>query len=69
MVSLKGFHVVFIIAAILISFGFGAWCLVYGRADHDSTLLMLGAVSSASGVGLLAYGVWFLRKTKGLKSS
>jgi hypothetical protein len=67
-VSLKGFHVVFIIASILISFGFGAWCLVYGRADHDMGTLLLGSVSTAGGVGLIAYGVWFLRKSKGLRS-
>ena len=60
--SLRGFHVVFILASIAISFGFGAWALTLGGAQGDPVVLWLGRLSVVGGVVLVAYGAWFIRK-------
>ncbi len=64
--SLKAFHVVFITASVLLSFGFGAWSLV-GYSDYGRMIdLVSGVVSVVIGVGLIAYGRYFLRKLKNI---
>lgn len=64
--SLKAFHIVFITASVLLSFGFGAWSLV-GYSDYGRTTdLIFGAVSIAIGVGLIAYGRYVLKKLRGI---
>lgn len=64
--SLKAFHIVFITASVLLSFGFGAWSLV-GYSDYGRTAdLIFGAVSIAIGVGLIAYGRYVLKKLRGI---
>lgn len=60
--SLKGFHIVFIVASIAISFGFGAWALTLGGAQGDPVVLWLGRLSVVAGVALVGYGIWFVRK-------
>ena len=63
--TLKAFHVVFVLAAILTSVGFGVWSLHnYLTAQRETVYLVLGALSLAFAVGLVAYGGWFLRKMK-----
>jgi hypothetical protein len=65
--SLKAFHVVFIIAAIALAFGFGAWLLKgYFSAEGLIWNLIFGLVSIAAGVGLIVYEYFFLKKTKGI---
>ena len=63
--SLKAFHLVFIIAAIALAFGFGAW-LMKGYFSPDGRLsdLIFGLVSVAAGVGLIFYERYFLKKTR-----
>ncbi len=63
--NLKGFHVVFIVVATLTVLGFGAWGISVGRSTSDAGMTLLGGVSAAAGVALLAYGGWFLRKLRG----
>ena len=63
--SLKAFHLVFITAAVLLAFGFGAWLLKgyfspIGRASD----LVFAAISIATGAGLIVYERYFLKKTK-----
>ena len=62
--SLKAFHLVFIVAAILLAFGFAAWALwnysEAGRMLH----LLYGIGSAAAGVGLIFYFKYVLRKLK-----
>lgn len=62
--SLKAFHLVFITAASLLAFGFGAWMLRAYQADGTHTDLAYGVVSLAVGVGLLVYEGFFLKKLK-----
>jgi hypothetical protein len=62
--SLKAFHLVFITASVLLSFGFGAWSLV-GFSDYGRTVdLVFGIGSVGVGVGLIVYGRYVLRKLK-----
>lgn len=63
--SLKAFHLIFITAAILLAFGFGAW-LVKGYFSPDGGIwdLVFGGISAACGVGLIFYERYFLKKTK-----
>ena len=62
--SLKAFHVVFIVASILLAFGLAAWSLVnYSRGEQAGDLIY-GLSSGVIGLGLMAYGVYFLKKLK-----
>ena len=64
--SLKAFHIVFIAASIALALGFGVWA-VRDFAHSGSRVMLALGVGSLIGSGLLAaYGVWFLRKLKGV---
>ena len=56
--SLKSFHIVFVTVAVTLSFLTGYWG--FGNEPHGNWVI--GLISSAMGVGLIAYGVWFWRK-------
>jgi uncharacterized membrane protein HdeD (DUF308 family) len=65
--SLKAFHLVFITAAVLLAFGFGAWLLMeYRSPDGRIWDLVFGLVSLIAGIGLILYERYFLKKTKKL---
>ncbi len=62
--SLKAFHIFFIIVSTLLAFGFGVWAVDdYGRSG-SSVHLALGVGSFVAAAALVWYGVWFLRKLK-----
>ena len=62
--SLKAFHIFFIVASILLSVALGVWALDDFGRSRSMIHLALG-VGSFIGIGVLAwYGVWFLRKLK-----
>jgi predicted RND superfamily exporter protein len=54
--SLRIFHLFFIIVSVLLAFGVAAWGWGQGAEQR-----MLTVVCAVLGVGLLAYGVWFVR--------
>ena len=62
--SLKAFHIVFVIASILLAFGFAAWSLMTYSDGRRLIDLAFGVVSALSGVGLVIYGRYVLRKLK-----
>ena len=65
--SLKAFHLVFIVASILLALGFGAW-EVKGWLDTRRTLdLVFGLGSLGAGIGLIFYGRYFLKKLKNVR--
>ena len=62
--SLKAFHVFFIVVSVLCALGFGGWAVAdYTRTGRGS-LLVLGVLGFAAAVVLIGYGLWFLRKLK-----
>lgn len=62
--SLKAFHIVFISVSVLTAFGFAAW-LLNGYSKSDASGQLVGGVFSIlAGLGLIVYGIRFLRKLK-----
>jgi hypothetical protein len=65
--SLKGFHILFIVFSTLLALGTGFWCiwvdLTVGEPVYRS-----GAIASfVVALVLVIYGVWFYRKMKRLR--
>lgn len=64
--SLKGFHIVFIVFSTLLALSVGAWCIWVNLVEGAPVYLAGALASFASAVGLIIYGVWFYRKMKRL---
>ena len=62
--SLKAFHLVFIIAAIALALGFGVWLARNFFTEGGVLNLIFAALSFGVAVGLVFYERYFLRKTK-----
>jgi hypothetical protein len=65
--SLKGFHIVFIIFSTLLALGIGAWCIWVNLVEGEPVYLAGAIFSFVAAVGLIVYGVWFYRKMKRLR--
>ncbi len=64
--SLKAFHIVFIVLSTALAVAFGVWAVDdFGRSGSRAHLALGVGAFVASGV-LVWYGVWFLRKLKGV---
>ena len=63
--SLKSFHVFFIVLAVFSSMGFALWAFTRGGAELISGLGMLGIFSATMGCALAGYGLWFVLKKSG----
>ena len=59
--SLKGFHIFFILIATVFCFGFTAWAFM-GAGNLEAEMKIPGIVTGGLGIVLLAYGVWFAWK-------
>jgi hypothetical protein len=67
-VSLKSFHIVFIVVSTLCALMVGAWGILdHARSGKDGTLL-LGIGGFAAAAVLVVYGLWFLRKLRGVST-
>ncbi len=62
--SLKGFHLVFITASILLALFYAAVSLQDYREGGGSGALVTAAGSLLAGLTLFVYEAWFLRKTR-----
>jgi len=62
--SLKAIHIFLILTCIVCTLAFGAYEIHRYQLQKETQDLVLGAISSVSGLALLIYGVYFLRKTK-----
>jgi hypothetical protein len=62
--SLKAFHVFFVIVSTLGALGFGAWAVADYLRTGRSGVLTLGVLSFVAAAALVWYGLWFLRKLK-----
>jgi hypothetical protein len=65
-VSLKAFHIFFIVASTVLCLGFGVWSTQDFARSGSSVHLALGVGSFIAAILLPCYGVWFLRKLKGV---
>jgi hypothetical protein len=63
--SLKAFHLIFIIASTILAFGCGVWGLKqFFSAEGRAWDLIFGLGSLAAGVGLIIYERYFVKKLK-----
>lgn len=62
--SLKVFHIVFVVLSTITAVGFGFWEIEAFRSGGGRGDLILGILSLACGVLLMAYGQWFLKKSR-----
>lgn len=60
--SLKSFHIFFIVVSVVLAFGFGAWGVYFHLVDSNLLYFVLGVSSFAVGIGLVVYGVKVARK-------
>lgn len=60
--SLKAFHVVFLAISLVLCAGFGVWAVREFTALNESLFLWMGLGSFATGLCLIVYGIWFVRK-------
>jgi len=62
--SLKAFHLIFIILSILFSLVFGIWAVVNYSSSDKMEELILGIISLLGSVGMSIYLYFFLKKFK-----
>jgi hypothetical protein len=62
--SLKAFHVFFVIVSTLCALGFGAWAVGDYLRTGRPGVLALAVLGFAAAAALVWYGLWFLRKLK-----
>jgi hypothetical protein len=55
--SLKAFHLIFVTTLTLLSFGFAAWAFASGK-------ILFGALGIVTGILVIIYGIYFLKKLK-----
>jgi len=65
--SLKNFHMIFILCSIILSAGFGYWAVVQFQHQSSPAYLLTGIGAFVSAAGLVIYEILFLRKFKALK--
>jgi hypothetical protein len=64
--SLRAFHVVFIIASVLVAVFLAAWAIGQYRLEPSAGYLATAGGSLASAVVLVWYGRGFQRRTRGM---
>jgi hypothetical protein len=62
--SLKAFHIVFVVLSTLLAFGMGGWMLNRYLASGEPLDLALGLLGIVAGIGLVWYGKVVLKKLK-----
>lgn len=62
--SLKAFHIIFVLASISVSLFLGIWAFMSYRVTGSKIDLTYVIASGAAVVALLWYGRYFLRKLK-----
>jgi hypothetical protein len=64
--SLRGFHIVFIVFSTLLALGTGVWCIWVDLVEGAPVFIVGAICSFVVAIGLIIYGVWFYRKMKRL---
>ncbi|MBI4550523.1 MAG: hypothetical protein HY714_06320 [Candidatus Omnitrophica bacterium] len=62
--SLRAFHILFIVISVFLAAGFGVWAVRHYQATRDALIFVLGAASLVGSVLLAVYLVWFISKTR-----
>jgi hypothetical protein len=62
--SLKAFHIFFILISSAMTFGFAVWAFLSFKSGGNSLMLAVAVASCVAGFGLIIYGVRFLKKLK-----
>ena len=62
--SLKYFHILFIVMSVLTTVGFGLWALLVNGLPGG--FRVMGVFSLLGGVALLVYGFRFMKKLKSI---
>lgn len=62
--SLRFFHIIFIVLSTLLSFGFSVWLYGNYRAGNSTLELFFAIAAAAVGISLIGYGVWFFKKSR-----
>lgn len=62
MLSLRSFHIFFIVIAVVAADLFGAWAVREFMQTGDRLVLALGLTTIVGGFGLVGYGIWFVNK-------
>jgi len=62
--SLKAFHIVFVLVSTALMALFAVWAFREYATSKGTLELALGIIASISILVLLVYGKWFLRKIK-----
>jgi hypothetical protein len=65
--SLRGFHIVFIVFSTLLAFATGVWCIWIDLVEGAPTFLVGAGFSFVTAFALIVYGIWFYRKMKRLR--
>ena len=65
--SLKVFHIVFIVFSTLLALGVGGWCIWVDLVE-GAPIYLTGAICSfVVAAALIIYGIWFYWKMKRLR--
>jgi hypothetical protein len=64
--SLKAFHIVFVVFSALLALALGAWCIWVDLVEGAPVYLAGAIASFATAVALIVYGLWFYRKMQRL---
>lgn len=62
--SLKSFHIVFIVASFALGLGMGFWCVETWRSNGETLWLAAAVGCFVAACALVVYGAWFLRKIR-----
>ncbi len=62
MVTLRTFHLIFILAAIILADMFGAWAIHEYGLTGAARYLWMGIPAFVGGLGLCAYSIFFVRR-------
>ena len=67
--SLKSFHIIFILISTLFAIFFGYWCYNEWALFQDSIYLFYSLIGVILCVCLLSYGKWFLKEISEINAS
>lgn len=60
--SLRAFHILFIAIVIAGADLVGVWAIRDYQSSRNLAMLVMGIVTLVGGLGLIPYGIWFIRK-------